>query len=194
MTRALAKSHLRIPIALTDDDSYVDNLIAAAVPVVELLTNRKLINQEWEMFLDEFPQDGGEIEIPYPPLLAVSEVKYFDINGAEQTLSSTVYQVDDKALVGSVKLKNGQYWPSTQFKKVNAVKVKFTCGYYDPEDTDLTEAQQLKKLPKAIRQALLLLIGTWYENRETVIVGTNAMKIPNTIEMLVAPYEVPEIA
>jgi uncharacterized phiE125 gp8 family phage protein len=190
----MAKNHLRIPSTITEDDSYVDALIEAAVPVVELLTNRKLMLQEWALHLDEFPQDGGDIEIPFPPLLAVSSVKYYDSTDTEVTLAGTVYQVDNKGLVGVVKLKNNQQWPSTPFEKSNAVTITFTCGYYDPDEDDLTDEQLLKRLPIALRQAILLLVGTWYANRETVIVGTNAMKIPNTIEMLVAPFEVPEIA
>ena len=44
-------------------------------------------------------------------------------------------------------------------------------------------------LPMPIKQAILLLIGHLYNQREPVIIGTSAVKIPNTLEFLIAPYK-----
>jgi hypothetical protein len=45
-------------------------------------------------------------------------------------------------------------------------------------------------MPAAIKQALKLLIGHWYENRETVITGTISTALPFAAEALLAPYRV----
>lgn len=42
----------------------------------------------------------------------------------------------------------------------------------------------------AIRSAILLMVGHWYENREAVIVGTSASELPLAVERLLHPYRV----
>lgn len=44
-------------------------------------------------------------------------------------------------------------------------------------------------LPKPLSQAMLLMIGQLYENREPVIAGVSVSKVPYTVEMLIAPYK-----
>jgi len=44
-------------------------------------------------------------------------------------------------------------------------------------------------LPKPIYQAMLLLIGQLYENREPVVIGSIATKLPFSLEYLLAPYK-----
>jgi hypothetical protein len=44
-------------------------------------------------------------------------------------------------------------------------------------------------LPKPIYQAILLMVGQLYENREPVVSGTIVTKIPYTLEYLLAPYK-----
>nr|WP_156647154.1 head-tail connector protein [Lentibacillus sp. JNUCC-1] len=46
-----------------------------------------------------------------------------------------------------------------------------------------------EKIPKSIEQAVLLLVSHFYENRETVIVGTSVVKIPFSVESLLYPYK-----
>jgi len=41
-----------------------------------------------------------------------------------------------------------------------------------------------------IRAAMLLLIGHWYANRESVVVGQTALKLPLAVESLLQPYRI----
>ena len=43
-------------------------------------------------------------------------------------------------------------------------------------------------IPYPLKQAVLFLIGHFYNVREPVIIG-NPMKVPYTLEMLIAPYK-----
>ena len=163
MTLMMAKNHLRVAESITDDDDYIRALIAASVPVAENMTNRSLMLQSWALYLDEFPKNNCPIELPFPPLRSVTAVTYTDLNGQAQTLATTEYQVDDKSIVGMIALKSGKTWPETQEEGLNSVRINFTCGYLSPEMADPTEDDKANMLPKAIRQALMLLIGTWYD-------------------------------
>ncbi|MEI7247978.1 head-tail connector protein [Pectobacterium carotovorum] len=41
-----------------------------------------------------------------------------------------------------------------------------------------------------VQVAMLLLIGHWYENRETVVIGQTAQAIPFAVESLLQPYRI----
>jgi len=193
ITREQAKIHLRVPFTETTDDSYIDALIEAATQVVEQITNRKIITQTWERYFDGFPNLLGYalaidsenmpaptgFELPYSPLQSISSIKYYNPDGNLETLPTTVYQVDLYSAVGRVFLKANQTWPNTEEYRLNAVEVRFVCGY-----------GSATAVPKAIRQAILLLVGTWYENRESVISGVSVAKVPDTIELLLQSYRV----
>jgi uncharacterized phiE125 gp8 family phage protein len=90
---AEAKAHLNVDH--TDDDTLIQLIIEAATahcdgPVGFL--GRALVSQQWQLTLDEFPEN--EIKIPLPPLIAVNSIEYDDVDGAEQTVDPTTYTVD----------------------------------------------------------------------------------------------------
>ena len=41
-----------------------------------------------------------------------------------------------------------------------------------------------------VRTAMLLLIGHWYANRESVVVGETAAQVPFAVEALLQPYRI----
>lgn len=164
----------------TADDTFITRLITVARERAEAETRRALAAQTWTAYLDCFPK-CGEIELPYPPVTAITHVKYYDENGQQQTLSSsTIYQsslIRDPAIIA---LRSGQVWPLTELDRLDAVEIEFVCGYTSGVNT----------IPESIKQAMLLMIGHWYENREESVVGTIATKIPFAAETLLFPYRV----
>lgn len=162
-----AKAHLRVDH--TDDDTLITACIAAATAYVDGPNGwlgRALIEQTWELTIDEFPDN--EIKIPMPPLIEVVSIKYDDTAGDEQTLSTDDYTVDLVSEPGWVL--PDDTWPST-FDGINAVRIRFRAGYTGG-------------VPADIKAAILLYIGTLYEHRETVIVGQAATQLPWAAEAL----------
>lgn len=178
-TTSEAKSHLRVDIS--DDDTLIDNLVTAMRDHVETITRRALITQTWDYVLDAFPQDD-ELVLPLPPLQSVTSVKYTDTDDNESTFSSDNYRVDTDSEPGRIVLKNGYTWPSDTLKSVGGVVVRFVAGYGDAASD----------VPQAIIQALLLMVGHLYENREAAqfVAGGNVQVLPMGIEMLLWPYRV----
>jgi uncharacterized phiE125 gp8 family phage protein len=179
VTLAEAKSHLRVEIA--DDDTLINTLIKAAREHVEKICSRALITQTWYLYLDSFPDSGEEIRIPMPPLATIVGITYVDIDGVTQTLAVGEYTVDANSEPARVKEAYNETWPDTR-EIMNAVTVEFTCGYGDDE-TDV---------PQTIRQAMLFLIGHWYENREAVVISGNiiAKELPAAVSALLASYRI----
>lgn len=148
ITTAQAKTHAVIETA--DDDDYVDTLILAAREYVEQITNRAIITQTWDYFLDSF---ADEIEIPKGQLGSITSVKYLDTDGVQQTAASSVYAVDTNSDPGRVYLDYQQTWPSIRGDR-HSVGIRFIAGY------GLAVA-----VPQPIIAAMQVLITHWYEER-----------------------------
>lgn len=167
-----AKLHCREDFDFSQ--ATIEALIVAARNTVEEATQRQLITATWELSFDCFP---CIIELPRPPIAAVSSIAYIDENGDSQTLSSALYQVDAKSQPGRVVPAVDEVWPDTESQTLNAVTVTYTAGY----------GASGASVPRALRQAMLLLISHWNEHREAVAFSS-ATELPLAVKMLIAPY------
>lgn len=170
------KLHLRIDA--DDDDLLLGGLIQAAREQVEVVTKRALITQTWELSLEAWPR-GTEMMIPLPVLQSVTSIKYKDQDGDESTMSSSDYIVDTVPKPGRVVLEWNKSWPSVTLYPASPITVRFVAGY---GDTAID-------VPRSIRQAMLLMIGEWYENRED-ITEARLQGISLNAERLLWPYRV----
>jgi uncharacterized phiE125 gp8 family phage protein len=136
-------------------------LITAARERAELVTQRALLTQTWDLLLDGFPEDGY-IEIPKPPLVSVTYVKYTDTGGTLRTLTAnTDYLVQAPAgprcARGRVALPFAGIWPVT-LDQMGAVVVRFVCGN-----------ASAALVPGLIKAAMLMDLANLYGDREDVL-------------------------
>jgi uncharacterized phiE125 gp8 family phage protein len=173
LTLADAKSYLRV--AHTDDDAVITALIAAARSHVEAQTRRALITQAWRLIRDGWPPEGRIVVSP-APLRSVSAVRTYDTSGATHAIDPAVFVLDSGAATLN-------FMPATLAppgRIAAGIEIDVTVGYGDaPSD-----------VPEALRQALLLLICHWYENRGLIAIGHAIAVLPATIAALIAPYRV----
>lgn len=184
ITLAEAKAHLRVNDS--DSDSLIGIFIKAATQNVEGpegFLGRALVTQTWELVIDEFPD--SEIKIPLPPLQEIVSIKYDDAAGVEQTVDPAGYYVDSASEPGwVVPVTSG--WPAT-IDAINAVRIRFTCGYAPTADSP---PDMVANVPYSIKAAILLAIGSLYANRETVVIGVTAVSLPWGAEQLLRPHRV----
>lgn len=178
------KAHLRVDHI--DEDGLIASYGLAAEAWLEGADGwlgRALHQQTWELRLDDFC--GYEIRLPLPPLISVDSVQYYDSTGALATLSTSIYQV--VGVRGSqpacIALKDGQSWP-TVARQREAVIITFTAGYA------INSSPVEGSVPEPIRHAIKLLVGHYYANRESVVVGVTAADLPMAFEALLSPYRV----
>lgn len=182
-----AKEHLRIidtistevesedpegePTIVTShpDDDYIKGLVATAVEWGETFQGRSWITRTNEYYIDQWPQ--SPLTLPRGPVQEISSVTYVTSDGAEKTLDAETYWLDP---TGRFCLVAGKTWPSDRLRNGFAIKITYKAGYGDTADA----------VPKRCRQAVLLMVGHWYENREEVIVGSSVNKLPDAAEML----------
>ena len=125
-----------------------------------------MITQTWDYFLDAFPS-GSSIKLPRPPLQSVTYLQYTDEDGVTSTFSSSSYMVDANSEPGRLVLLAGESWPTDALYPAAAVNLRFVAGYGAAAD-----------VPQWSKQAILLLVGHWYENREAVLTGAMPREIP----------------
>lgn len=151
-----AKEHLRLD---TDaHDAMLQVQIQAAREQVEMFTRRQLVTATWQLTLPAFPP---LVTFPYPPLHEVVTVQYLDPAGLLQTLPETSYTVRTDVEPGQMFPAPGASWPATQ-SSAQAVQIAFAAGY------GATGAA----VPARARQAILLLVGDFYEHAEAQMGGT----------------------
>jgi uncharacterized phiE125 gp8 family phage protein len=176
LTLEAAKAHLRVETG--EDDALITTLIAAARDYVERETNRSIMPQVWRLALDRFPR--GPIVLSHGPVRAVSAVTYRDTSDVAQTMTTDDYLVDElpndyPRMVPSV---DEIVWPGAQAQP-GAVTVTFSAGY-----------AAAANVPQAIIQAIKLMVGHWYANREAV--GPSALgAVPLAADSLIHSYRIP---
>lgn len=175
VTLAQAKLHLRVD--MPEDDTLIEGLIIAARQWVEQYCRRALVSQTWELHLDSWP--SGAVYLPWPPLVSVTSIKGTDEAGVETTVSASNYQADTFSVPGRVTLKSTGTWPATTLRP-GGCAVRYVAGYGAAAD-----------VPQVFKQAILLLVGHLYENREDVIAtGVTAAAVPMGAKTLLWPYRV----
>ncbi len=168
-----AKSHLKVDT--NADDTYIESIIKAATQLSEEYTNRFFI----DTVVTQYASDFKEIETLFKSKVsAVTHVKYYDSNNTLQTLSATVYDEQLNYEPAQIQLADGQSYPAFT-KRNDAVEVKYTVGYGAASD-----------VPEIIKQAILLTIGNFYANRESVIVGRMVSELPQNSKWLLDTYKV----
>ncbi len=159
------------------EDDAILAWIQVAREYCERIARRSFAEQTIKMFLDRFPY-CNEIELPKPPLQSVTSVIYKNSDGDSTTLvEDTDYIVDTDSYIGRIVLSFNKSWPVFTAYPVNPVTITYVAGYDDSNP-----------IPEMYKQAILLLVGHWYENREAVMVGAINMtkKIEYAVDQLLA--------
>jgi len=161
-----AKRHCRV---LHDDENdLIDGLIVAAREWVENFTGHTLVQREVTQRLSCFR---------HPRLFAwpiaddaTVTATYVDSDGATQPLTGA------RLIFGNgwaeLATAFGSAWPTSY----GPATVSVEAGYATADD-----------VPQSMKQAILLLVGHWYANREAV--SDKAMtEVPFAVEALCQPY------
>ena len=165
------KLFLRVDATTVDD--LITSLITAARGLVEGHTWMPLISQTWAMQFDKDELNLLVWNINKAPLISVSSITYYDSDNNIQTLAASSYEVDIYGSPARFRIKT---MPSV-YDRMNALQLNFVCGYANAA-----------AVPQPIKQALYMIIGHLYENRQDVITGTQVNEIPMASEYLLQPY------
>lgn len=159
----LIKEHL--VVGHHDDDSLISAYWESAIGYCEGICSTQLISRGRTGLFPAFSESmslGKRVT-------SVELVTYIDATAEPQTLDPTLYGLEyrgpDYFLVPAA----GETWPAG----ANYVTVSYTAGDVDP--------------PAPVEQAVLLVIGHLYQNRETTA-NVAMHEVPHSVEALLRPY------
>lgn len=164
------KAHLNLG-EFADDDAYLTALIQVARQACEEQTERAFLPQTWEA---SGPVFAPLLTLPRGPVRSVSAIRYYDENNDERTVSSAEYFL---TAGGDVLFVDRTCHPAF-YARPDAIRVEYVAGM----------AESAGLLPAPLRQAMLLLIGTWYGQRESIGDG-QVREVPHTVDFLLTPYK-----
>lgn len=185
-----AAMHLRLSTVPSADspteEIYIDEAlvrlqITAAREYCEQFMGRSVSQQTVEFALSGFSLSA--VEFPFAPVMSVVSVVYTDGDGVEQTLPASSYVVDTWTDPATFYLAAGETWPTTQIGNNASVRVRYVAGH-----GVVGESPLIYPVPAAIKQAILLLVGFWYENREAVNIGNITSTLEFAVRALLTPY------
>jgi len=169
-TTAEQKTHMRV--SASDEDTYIDTLVAMATKYVQGYTGRQLITATFDMYLQGFPD---EILIPRPPVQSVTHLKYYasDTGTLTALTATTEYVLSTVDEPGKITLPYNVSWPTPRAIN-NTIVCRFVAGYGDAS-TDV---------PEDLVWAVKVIAANAFENRENTITGTIVNEIPDVQRVL----------
>lgn len=169
------KRQVNLPSTDHEDDVWIGGAIRAARRYVEHHSRRAMLNQTWDYVLDGFPPSNYPLRLPKPPLSSITSISYYDGTNSSTTLATSDYSLH-KPTDGQAYLRppvDGT-WPTTRTRD-DAVTIRMVVGY----------GAQSANVPDTYKHAIKMLVGHWYENRESVVVGTITKPIEHAVDALI---------
>lgn len=170
-----AKLHLRVDAS--DENTLISAIITAARENAEQYTGLAIVEQTYTLQLEKFPEE--ELSLNIWPVTAITSIQYIDPDGNTQTLSNSKYALN--SYEGPSVVQPLEPWPQTKVI-YNAVTVTFTAGF-------TTSSPNNFPLPQSLVQAMLLMIGNLYENRESISAFENYER-PMSATYLMMPHRI----
>lgn len=186
VTLVEAKLHCRVESDITVDDDLIEGLISAARQWAENYCNRYFALQTVELTQDGFPVRGYALELPGGEVQEVQSITYRDTDDILQEWDADEYISDLSSVPARVEPAQNYTWPAAR-ARVGAVKVRYQVGAAEAEGSP---SDFRANIPRAIRHAMLMLVGHWYEQRESVVIGQTPAEVPHGVESLLWPYRI----
>lgn len=179
VTLTEAKLWCRIEDDDTAQDAVLLLLIQAARERAEEITGRAFARRTFELRLDDFPTEVGikardvaPVVIPRPPLVTLDYVTYATTDGDVSWVGSPqAWDLDVGGDSNPARFvpSGGGSWPTVDVRP-GAVRVGFTAGY-----------ATASKMPQRVRLWMQARLSTWFEQRETIVVGKSVANVPRDL-------------
>jgi len=180
-----AKLHLRVAVPNedgtmpeTDEDGLITALIEAAVSHLDGWTGilgRALVEQTWRQDFDGF---GSCMRLPLGPVTEIVSITWRNDEGEIATIAASNYALRTDSRGAIVQWDRSYSFPSPVYEH-GGVSVTYKAGY--------PEVDGLSTVPAAIKAAILLMVGTWFDNREATV-STSISELPFAVNALISPF------
>ncbi len=153
-----AKRHLRVLSGDLDDE--ITSLVQASRDYCERYTQRTL-RKTVTRTLTQATWWCKPIKLPWPPLLTVTEITYYDADNVSQTLDAATYSVELSTDGGGRVLWVPNATQPALYLREDAITIEFTAGY---GSIDSTTAPLPPVALQAMKTKITELWGTGTDN------------------------------
>jgi uncharacterized phiE125 gp8 family phage protein len=161
----------------TGEDALLATLITAARLHVESVTGQALLSQGWRLVLDCWPGDRA-VPLPVAPALSLTAITVYDAADAATVLPLAGVLLDGKGAPPRLFLP-ASLTPGVVLRERQGLEIDYVAGY----------GADAADVPADLRQAVLLLVGYWFENRDAVAIAGSGALAPSGFDLMVAPYK-----
>ncbi len=178
VTLERAKKHLNI--SFNDDDDYLNSLITVSLSAVENYCRTAFIERSNEQVIGGFIGKLPSALISdntYPPNNDIVDIEYTSGGSGESI---------------TVPLRNLYNYEKDHYVySQSKIVISLCCDAKVVDNLEVSlkwSTGQKGMMDMSIVQARLLLIGTYYENRESVSAGASVSELPNGVSYLLDAY------
>jgi len=170
------QKHCEIATADSSHDDYLDLLLVAAVELFEEMTGCHLLSRTADYYIDKLPRaDTDSIYFPHYPVTSIGDLQYKTSEGTQTyTTGNLVRSTTRKP--ASLAPVEGASWPDPLDEPDSVIIKDVVTGY------------GADSIPTSLKQSLLLLVGFWFENRQSVITGSIASELPFATKIIWETY------
>ena len=174
------KLHLRLDVSGTENDNLEDGqlmaLAKAARSAAESYTALSIAQQNKTIKRMAFPTNG--LNLKTWPVTEVTSITYLDESGNTQEFTDFILDNEARPAV----IYPIDSWPSAKYQ-ANSVQIDLKAGFTDGLSPNPNP------IPEALKQAMLLITGHLYANRESVSYG-QAYEVPMGAAYLMNPHRI----
>ena len=168
--------HMRLGSGFIDDgaqNTLLESCLRAAMGAIEARTKKILITRRFNLILSTWRLEAGAQALPISPVTTLIQLKIYEQDGSFEVILPSQYGL----------LNDGQrprLFPKTgglpQIAPNGYAQIIFFAGFGD-----------WSKVPADLRQAMLMLAASYYENRDAMVSGAGQM--PFGVAALIEPYK-----
>lgn len=179
------KTHLRVGTVTDYDDelTFLLGVLADKADINNLLQwefKRQFIKATLKFTLKAF---HTKIELPRPPLIAVTSVEYRAEDGTWTTVGSGNYEVNTDASPGYVVFTSDYDFPSVYDDEEFPVRITYTAGY------EVGDVSTYAQVPYNVRAwAMNVIADYWRERKGTIFTSLNMVELTAAMARLAAPH------
>ncbi len=167
----LGEAKAQAIVTIDDDDQTVLRKLKAATRYCERLIGVQIMSATYDV-----PIRGwwnGLLRMPRQPLQSATWLKYYDPGGTLTELDSSKYIVTTpQATPGYIERAPTETWPNTD-GRFYPIIARIVAGF-----------ASAAVVPETVKEAVLMTVAHFYENREAVLTGTIAKELDIGVKAL----------
>ncbi len=175
VTLVEAKQFIRLEDS--SEDSFITTLIAAARLHVESTTRRALIAQSWRVICDNWPSERT-VTLPVSPMISLTAITAYDVDGNATSLALAQFQPETKVAPARIFLPR-PVSDAPALRERSGIEIDYVAGYGSAQSD----------VPADLRQAVLSLVGYWFENRDAVVIAGSGSVVPSGFDRMISGFK-----